>query len=153
MTRIPDDLCSRRIQGCKHDEGHIPTRESVLQYFAENDGYVLSRSLYGHFGCCTRERTDALIAVVSHLQYTTKEIAHISASAWGLVGSEHPKAQKQQQLIFKETTTGKIHLVEDGTMIHDRDGALLFEYATTEDPDEVTCGTCLRLLRVWGKIQ
>ena len=140
-------LCSRGIYGCRHDEGHIPTRKNVLQYFADHDGYVLSRDLHGYFGCCTRQHTDALSSVLSHMQYTTGEIAHISASAWGLVGSEHPKVQKQQQLHFKEAPTGKVHLVEDGVMIHDRDGALLFNYATTEDQDEVTCGLCLQILR------
>lgn len=145
------NLCSRGIYGCKHDEGNIPTRESVQEYFYDHDGYVLSRSLNDHFGCCTEERTDALTMVLSHMQHETKEIARVSASAWALTGYEHPKAQKQQKLMFKETTTGKVHLVQDGTMIHDRDGALLFDYATTEEVEEVTCGTCLRLIRVWAK--
>lgn len=142
------NLCSRGIYGCRHDEGHIPSRESVLQYFADHDGYVLSRDLHSHFGCCNRERTDALSSVLSHLQYISKEIRHISASAWGLVGCEHPKAQKQTQLNFKEAPVGKVHLVQDEVMIHDRDGALLFDYATTEDVAEVTCGTCLRIVAI-----
>lgn len=140
-------LCSRGIYGCKHDDGHIPTRESIQQYFYDHDGYVLSRALSDHFGCCTQERTDALTSVLSHMQHETKEIARISASAWGLAGYEHPKAQKQQRLMFKEAPTGKVHLVKDDVMIHDRDGGLLFDYATTEDPDEVTCGTCQQILR------
>jgi hypothetical protein len=144
---MSSNLCSRGVYGCRHDEDNIPTRESVLYYFAERDGYVLSRDLHDHFGCCTRERTDALSTVLSHMQYVTKEIAHISASAWGLTGIEHPKAQKQQQFQFKEVPTGKVHLVEDDVMIHDRDGALLFDYATTEAPDEVTCGLCRQILR------
>lgn len=85
------------------------------------------------------------------MQYVTEEIAHISASAWGLTGSEHPKAQKQQRLNFKEDPIGKVHLIQDDVMIHDKDGALLFDYATTEDPDEVTCGTCLQILRARKK--
>jgi hypothetical protein len=142
------DLCSRGIYGCKHDEGHIPTRESVLHYFADHDGYVLSRRLNEHYGCCTEERSDALTSVLTSLEHETKEIAPLLGGAWGLIGSEHPKVQKQQQLIFKEHPPGKLHLVEDGVMIHDRDGALLFDYATTEDPGEVTCGLCLNILRV-----
>lgn len=145
------NLCSRGIYGCKHDEGYVPTNETVLQYFADHDGYVLSRALNDHFGCCTEERTDELTSVLSHLQHETKQIGRLSASAWGLVGCEHPKAHKQQRLMFKEASTGKVHLVQDGTMIHDRDGALLFDYATTEAVSEVTCGTCLRLIRVWAK--
>jgi hypothetical protein len=140
-------LCSRGIYGCKHDEGHIPTQESVRQYFLDHDGYVLSRNLHSHFGCCIRERTDALSSVLSHLQYVTKEIRLISASAWGLVGSEHPKVQKQTQFQFKEAPTGKVHFVQANVMIHDRNGALTFDYATTEDPNEITCGTCLQILR------
>src|SRR3954471_20278136 len=105
---MSSNLCSKGVYGCRHDEGHIPTRESILQYFTEHDGYVLSRDLHGHFGCCTRERTDTLSSVLSHMQYVTKEISHISASAWGLTGSEHPKAQKQQRFSFKEAPTGKV---------------------------------------------
>lgn len=145
---MTSNLCSRGIYGCKHDEGHFPTRENVLQYFTDHDGYVLARDLNSHFGCCTTERSDALTMVLSHLQHVTKEIARVSASAWGLVGSTHPKAQKQKQFQFKEAPTGKVHMVEDGVMIHDRDGALLFDYATTEDPDEVTCGSCRNILRI-----
>lgn len=141
------NLCSNGIYGCRHDEGHIPTRGSVLQYFAAHDGYVLSRDIHDHFGCCTRERTDALTSVLSNLQHVTGEITRLSASAWGLTGSEHPKAQKQQRFTFKEAPTGKVHFVEDTVMIHDRDGTLLFDYATTEAPDEITCGTCLQILR------
>jgi hypothetical protein len=118
-----------------------------LNYFKEHNGYVLSRDLNSYFGCCTTERTDALSTVLSHLQYETKEIRHVSASALGLVGSNHPKAQKQQRLIFKEMPPGKIHLIEDNVMIHDSGGRLLYEYATTEDPDEVTCGLCLNILK------
>lgn len=140
-------LCSRRVYGCRHDEGHIPTTESVLQYFADHDGYVLARDLHGYFGCCIRERTEALTKVISHLQHTTKEIRLISASAWGLVGSDHPKVQKQQQMQFKEAPIGKVHLVQDNVMIHDRDGALPFDYATTENVDEITCGLCRNILR------
>jgi hypothetical protein len=144
---MSSNLCSRGVYGCRHDEGHIPTKERVLKYFADHDGYVVSRRMHDHFGCCTEERTQALTSVLSHLQHVTQEIKPISASAWGRVGSDHPKVQKQQQLISKELTTGKVHLVEDGVMIHDRDGALLFEYATTEDSDEVTCGLCKNILR------
>lgn len=140
-------LCSRGIYGCKHDEGHVPTRDSVLTYFADHDGYVLSRDLHDHFGCCTQERTDTLSSVLTHLEYTTKEIARASASAWALTGLKHPKVQKQKQFQFKEAPTGKIHLIEEGVMIHDREGRLLFDYATTEDADEVTCGLCLNILK------
>jgi hypothetical protein len=148
---MASNLCSRGIYGCRHDEGHIPTNETVLQYFKDHDGYVLSRNLYDYFGCCTTEQTSELSVVLSYLQHATKDIQPVSASAWGLVGVEHPKIQKQQRLISKEMTTGKIHLVQDGVMIHDRDGALLFDYATTEDPDEVTCGLCLNILKVRNK--
>lgn len=144
---MSDNLCSRGIYGCKHDEGHIPTKESVLKYFEDHDGYVLSKNIGGYFGCCTRERDDALYWVMDHLRRETKQIAPISAGTWGLVGVEHPKAQKQQALIFKEDPPGKIHLVQDGVMIHDRDGELLFDYATTEDESEVTCGGCLNILK------
>src|SRR5438477_11564219 len=96
------NLCSRGVYGCKHDEGRVSTAQIVLKYFKDHNGYVLSRDLNGYFGCCTKERTDALSTVLSHLQYSTNEIRHISASALGLVGSEHPKAQKQERLIFKE---------------------------------------------------
>lgn len=140
-------LCSRGIYGCKHDEGHVPTRDNVLAYFADHDGYVVSRYLYDHFGCCTEERTDQLMSVMTQLRRVDKKIAPVSASAWGLVGVEHPKIQQQKEMLFKEAPKGKIHFVEDGVMIHDRDGELLFDYVTTEDRDEVTCGLCLNILK------
>lgn len=140
------NLCSRGIVGCKHDEDNEITAESVLYYFGENEGYVISRNMYSYFGCCTEERMDALITVLVHLRRVTKEIAPVSSSSWGLVGVDHPKIKKQKTLTFKEMPPGKVHLVENGVMIHDRDGELLYEYATTEDPEEVTCGQCKNIL-------
>lgn len=145
------NLCSRGVYGCRHDEGHIPTRDSVLQYFKDHDGYILSRYMHDHFGCCTEERSDKLSAVLSDL-LSAGEIKLVSSSAWGLVGSDHPKIQTQKQFQFKEDPTKKVHFITEGrVMIHDRDQKLLFDYVGTENPDEVTCGTCLRLLRIWEK--
>ena len=148
---MSDNLCSRGIYGCRHDEGHIPTKDTVLKYFADRDGYVLSKDLNNYFGCCTRERTDALSSILTHMQYVSEEIKHLPGGAWGLVGSEHPKIQKQKQILFKEMPPGKIHLRQDGVMIHDRDGILPYDYVITEDVDEVTCGTCLQILRAREK--
>ncbi|HXQ36965.1 MAG TPA: hypothetical protein VN843_23335 [Anaerolineales bacterium] len=145
------DLCSRGIYGCKHDENHIPTRETVLQYFADNDGYVLSRDLWSRFGYCTEERAKAFSEVISDLQYRTKEIAPVSPSAWGLVGHDNPKIHKQTSFIFQELPPGKTHFMQDGVMIHDRDGALLYEYVSTEDVNLVTCGVCLNILKARAK--
>lgn len=147
---MSDNLCSRGIYGCKHDEGHIPTKKSVLKYFEDNGGYVLSRDLYDHFGCCTRERTDEMIHVMIKLEQDNL-VKHVSASAYGMVGSDHPKVQKQQMFTFKELPPGKIHFVEDGVMIHDREGRLLFDYATTTDESEITCGLCLNMLKARRK--
>lgn len=144
---MKSNLCSRGVYGCKHDEGHIATRENVLWYFADHDGYVLSRHLNEYFGCCERTRTDALTSVLSYLQHVTKEIVCVSASAWAVAGSTHPKVQTQKALLFSELPPGKVHLLERGVMIHDRNGALLYEYVSTENVSEVTCGLCLNILK------